>query len=93
MTNSEDQDYEEFGRSIAGAILEGSKTQAWALDMVSPLGCGRNDLERWLKRYRNERYQAIRWQKQKHERRRAKINELQSQAKELLRRREGSPGA
>jgi hypothetical protein len=80
----EGDDYTEFGRSIAGAILEGGKSKKWALDMVSPLGCGRIELEQWLKRYRNERYQAIRWQKQKRERRQAKIETLKAQAEQIL---------
>lgn len=81
---AEADDYTEFGRSIAGAILEGGKSKQWALNMVGPLGCGRVELEQWLKRYRNERYQAIRWQKQKHEARQAKIARLQAEAEKLL---------
>jgi hypothetical protein len=80
----EADDYTEFGRSIAGAILEGGKSKKWALGMVSPLGCGRIELEQWLKRYRNERYQAIRWQRQKREHRRAKIEALEAQAEQIL---------
>lgn len=87
----EADEYTEFGRSIAGAILEGGKSKQWALDMVSPLGCGRAELEQWLKRYRNERYQAIRWQKQKHEARRAKIERLNARAEELLRKTDKPP--
>lgn len=91
MTDQQD-DYGEFGRSIAGAVLEGGKSISWALEMVRPLGCGKGDLQDWLKRYRRERKEALRWQKQKHEARQAKIRALREKAEELLKNAGKQPG-
>lgn len=79
-----EQDYQEIGKAMAGAILEGDKTRSWALDLLKPLEFGAKDLDEWLIRYKRERYEAIRWQKQKKAHRRQKIARLQEQASRLL---------
>lgn len=84
MKAMNEQDYEDVGRAIAGAILEGGKSKAWALDLIRPLDFEATELEKWLTRYRRERYQAIRWQKDKVSNRRKKIARLQEQARQLL---------
>jgi len=85
-----EQDYQEIGQAIAGAILEGGKTRPWALNLLKPLDFGAKELDEWLARYRRERYEAIRWQKQKKAHRRQKIARLQEAAHQLLEQIEGN---
>jgi hypothetical protein len=80
----EPTDYEEIGRTMAGAVLEGGKSMGWALEMVKPLGYKAADLEEWLVAYRRENYEALRWQRNKAQRRREKIDRLEAQAGQLL---------
>lgn len=79
-----EQDYQDVGKAIAGAVLEGGKSKAWAMSLIGPLEFGQADLEAWLVRYKRERYQAIRWQKRKLENRRQKIDQLKSKAEQVL---------
>lgn len=79
-----EQDYQEIGKAMAGAILEGDKSRSWALELLRPLEFGAKDLDEWLVRYKRERYEAIRWQGQKRAHRRQKIAQLQEQASRLL---------
>lgn len=88
----EDQDYEDLGRAIAGAMLEGGKSRTWALDLIKPLEFGAKDLDQWLVTYKRERYMALRWQKKKVTHRRQKIARLQERAEKLLRDSEVAEG-
>lgn len=79
-----EQDYQDIGRAIAGAILEGGKSRGWALELIKPLEFGPNELDQWLAKYRTERYRALRWQKKKVAHRRQKIENLRNRAEKLL---------
>lgn len=79
-----EQDYQDIGKAIAGAILEGGKSRTWALDLIRPLEFGLTELDQWLVRYKRERYQAIRWQQEKKAHRRQKISRMSTRAQELL---------
>lgn len=77
--------YEDAGQHLAQAVLEGFRSEAWALDIAKVLGYDRSALDAWLAFYRKSNRESLRWLQIKRSRRRSKIEALRAQAVDLSR--------
>lgn len=75
--------YDECGESLAGPVLEGFRSESWALEIAVLLGYGRTDLEAWLRHYRRVNRESLRWQQTKRANRRRRIDQLRDRARSL----------
>lgn len=76
--------YEEIGETLAQPVLEGFRTDAWALELAELLGYDAKDLEEWKRYYKGMRKESLRRQREKRARRRQKIESSLQRAKELV---------
>ena len=68
--------YDDGGKVLAEAMIRAEQPRSWALDLAKALGYDGSDLDAWLRWYRHENYQSVRWMEQRRQRKAKKLEDL-----------------
>lgn len=83
-----EEDYQEWGRSLAKAVVNGATTQRGSLELMRALGYGREKLRQWVRRYQQEEPKTDKIRRTRSERRQKQILEDLERADRIIEERD-----
>lgn len=83
-----EEDYQEWGKALATAVVNGATTQRGSLELMRAMGYGRDKLRQWIKRYREEEPRSDKIRRTRSERRQEQIQRDLERASQIVEERD-----